>query len=439
MSQTKPAQNLYPESDHREVLVKVEHVSKKFCRSLKKSLWYGAKDITSEFMGRKYERTLRPDEFWAVNDISFELRRGECLGLIGHNGAGKTTLLKMLNGLIKPDKGRIEMNGRVGALISLGTGFNPILTGRENIYVNASILGLSKKEIDAKIDDIIEFAEIGDFIDTPVQNYSSGMQVRLGFSVAVNMNPDILLIDEVLAVGDVGFKHKAYAAIYEVMRKAAVIFVSHSISQVGKVCNRGIVLKKGRALFQGPVIEDVIDSYFSEFDIQNEGRISGTGQASLIKIEGGENKLDQQFDFSTDTSQQKEPLIVSHGKPLKLSFLIEVSTSVKAFNVSIGFTDKEMKSVATAYSANQGYVFTNSSDGIHRVDLKIPALLLNKGIYKMLFRVQEHPVDIKKGKTLLLYEDVLLVQVLSSGTLSGGAPVQFVGLWEIQETESCQS
>src|SRR5215468_4632332 len=161
-----------------DVLIKVDHVQKKFCRSLKKSLWYGVQDICSEFVplgtSKSRNNELRAGEFLAVDDTSFAVRRGECLGLIGHNGAGKTTLLKMLNGLIKPDKGRIEMRGRVGALIALGAGFNPILTGRENIYINGSVLGLSKKEIDAKIDEIIDFAEIGEFIDAPVQAYSSG-------------------------------------------------------------------------------------------------------------------------------------------------------------------------------------------------------------------------------------------------------------------------
>jgi lipopolysaccharide transport system ATP-binding protein len=163
-----------------EVLVKAEQVSKKFCRSLKKSLWYGVKDITTEITGSKFDRTLRPDEFWAVKDVSFELRRGECLGLIGRNGAGKSTLLRMLNGLIKPDRGFIELYGQVGGLIALGAGFSPVLTGRENVYVNGSILGLSKKEIDARFDEIVDFSELEEFIDAPVQGYSSGMNVRLG-------------------------------------------------------------------------------------------------------------------------------------------------------------------------------------------------------------------------------------------------------------------
>ena len=191
-----------------DVLIKVDNVSKKFCRDFKKSLWYGIKDTAADVIHpsrRPQESKLRPSEFWANQNISFEVKRGECLGMIGHNGAGKTTLLKMLNGLIKPDTGSIEMRGRIGALIALGAGFNPILTGRENIYINGSVLGLTRKEIDAKIDDIINFAEIEDAIDAPVRTYSSGMQVRLGFSIASSLDPDILILDEVLAVGDAGF------------------------------------------------------------------------------------------------------------------------------------------------------------------------------------------------------------------------------------------
>jgi len=263
-------------SDH-EVLVRVEGVSKKFCRSLKRSLWYGVCDIAGELnpfakqgAGSKEEEVagaasggnnqlvtsdsrlvtsspLRDGEFWAVNDVSFELRRGECLGLVGHNGAGKTTLLKMLNGLIKPDRGRIEIEGLVGALIALGAGFNPILTGRENIYINGAVLGLGRKEVADRLDAIIDFAEIGEFIDTPVQNYSSGMSVRLGFSVAANLiKPDILILDEVLAVGDAAFRAKCLVRVSEMLANCAVIFVSHNEAHVSRICDRVLWLEHGR-------------------------------------------------------------------------------------------------------------------------------------------------------------------------------------------------
>ena len=198
---------------------------------------------------------MRPGEFWALEDVSFELRRSECLGLIGANGAGKTTLLKMLNGLIRPDQGRIEIHGRVGALIALGAGFNPILTGRENIYVNGSVLGLSKREIDEKVDGIIDFAEIWDFIDSPVQSYSSGMQVRLGFAVATALEPDVLLLDEVLAVGDMAFRTKCFQRIGAILDRCAVIFVSHDAVQVSRICDYCLYLKAGHTVAIGPTAD----------------------------------------------------------------------------------------------------------------------------------------------------------------------------------------
>jgi len=246
-----------------EMLVRAEGISKKFCKDMRTSLWYGMHDLGSEVFGRTRSQKLRPKEFWALKDVSFELRRGECLGLIGRNGAGKTTLLRMLNGLIKPDQGRIEMHGRIGALIALGSGFNPVLSGRENIYVNAAVLGLSKKEVDLKLDEIIDFAEIGDFIDSPVQNYSSGMSVRLGFAIATSLDPDVLILDEVLAVGDAAFRHKCYHRIAKLMSRTAVILVSHSMDHIGATCNAVMLMRKGRpTLFDSPA--EGISAYYKE-------------------------------------------------------------------------------------------------------------------------------------------------------------------------------
>ena len=270
-----------------EVLVHVQGVSKKFCRDLKKSLWYGVRDLATELKlfqnrtpgkdqhsGARACNTLREAEFWAVNNVSFDLRRGECLGLIGHNGAGKTTLLKLLNGLIKPDAGRIEMGGRVGALIALGAGFNPILTGRENIYVTGSILGLSKAEIDAQVDEIIDFAEIRGFIDAPVQSYSSGMAVRLGFAVAAKCQPDVLLLDEVLAVGDVGFQAKCFNCLSEFRRRGtAFVLVSHNMHQISRYCDRVLYLKQGCTAHLGNVETGI--SYFIQDTSSTDAAIAG--------------------------------------------------------------------------------------------------------------------------------------------------------------------
>jgi lipopolysaccharide transport system ATP-binding protein len=249
----------------RETVISVEHVSKKYCRSLRKSMYYGAVDIGKNILGTssRSER-LRKDEFWALNDISFEVKRGEALGIIGPNGSGKTTLLKLLNGIFWPDKGRITVKGRVGALIELGAGFHPLLTGRENIYINAAILGMTKTEVDEKFDEIIEFADIGNFIDTPVKFYSSGMFVRLGFAVAVHCEPDILLVDEVLAVGDKDFQMKCYQKMHQITKNGTtIILVSHNEYTIRERTKNCLYLRHGTVKFSGPG-EEAVRLYMKE-------------------------------------------------------------------------------------------------------------------------------------------------------------------------------
>lgn len=236
-----------------EVILSVKGVSKKFCRSLKRSLLYGVQDIATELLGtRKESDKLRPQEFWALKDISFELRRGEAIGLVGKNGSGKTTLLRIISGLITPDSGYIEGKGRVAPLIALGAGFSPILTGRENVYANMSILGLSKKEIDERFDEVVDFAEIGDAIDAPLQTYSSGMAARLGFASAIHTNPDILLVDEVLAVGDMKFRVKCFHRLGKLRRNGtALILVSHDPNVILTACNSAVYLSSGNVIASG--------------------------------------------------------------------------------------------------------------------------------------------------------------------------------------------
>ena len=242
-----------PQKKNSDIVLSVNGVSKKFCRDLKRSLLYGVQDIASEVSGlREKSENLRSKEFWALEDVSFELRRGESIGLVGKNGSGKSTLLRIIAGLIKPDTGLIEINGRVAPLIALGAGFNPILSGRENIYANMSILGLSKKEIDERFDSVIEFAEIGDAIDSPVQTYSSGMAARLGFASAIHTEPEILLIDEVLAVGDLEFRLKCYRKLSELLDKGTTfVLVAHNPNSILSICQSAIYLKKGKLKAQG--------------------------------------------------------------------------------------------------------------------------------------------------------------------------------------------
>ena len=236
-----------------DVLIKVEGVSKKYCKSLKESMSYGISDIGHNLLGlSSNSNELRKNEFWSVDDVSFEVKRGETLGLVGANGCGKTTMLKMINGIFWPDKGRITVRGRVGALMAVGACFNPLLTGRENVYIYGAILGLTKQEVDRKFDSIVDFSGIGDFLDSPVKNYSSGMYVRLGFAIAVHSHCDILLIDEILAVGDISFQSKCIDKIKELGKEGVTkVFVSHNFYAVEMLCQKSLYLNHGKILHYG--------------------------------------------------------------------------------------------------------------------------------------------------------------------------------------------
>ncbi len=212
-------------------------------------------------------RKLKRDYIWALKDVNFEVERGEALGIMGPNGAGKTTILKLLSSITKPTSGTIKTDGRVSALIELGAGFHPDLTGRENIYLNGAILGLKKREIDERFDDIVAFSELEKFIDTPVKYYSSGMHVRLGFSVAAHINPDILLIDEVLAVGDMSFKRKSLNKMTELRNNdTTIVFVSHNLRSIEIMCKEAIFLVKGNIISRGNV-RDVVTAY-QKYDME---------------------------------------------------------------------------------------------------------------------------------------------------------------------------
>lgn len=245
-----------------DIVLSVQGVSKKFCRSLKRSLFYGLQDIAAELIGaQKQNPQLRHNEFWALKDVSLTLKRGEALGLVGANGSGKTTLLRIISGLIRPDTGSVRIKGKVAPLIALGAGFSPVLTGRENIYANMSILGLSTKQINDRFDQVVEFAEIGEAIDAPVYSYSSGMAARLGFACAIHTDPDILLIDEVLVVGDIRFKIRCYRKLYE-LRQAGTSFimVSHASTMISTICQQAVYLQKGICLASGDALS-VINQY----------------------------------------------------------------------------------------------------------------------------------------------------------------------------------
>ena len=241
-------------SNNKNIVVDVRGVSKRYCRNLKRAMRYGLQDFCSDMLMRPRRKISerRPGEMLAVKNLSFKMGRGECVGLIGPNGAGKSTLLKMLAGILKPDGGRIRLKGQVGALLELHTGLSPVLSGRENAYIKGAMFGLTKKDIDAKMDEIIDFAGAKDFIDAPVKTYSSGEKGRLGFSVAMNFQPELLLIDEVLATGDLGFKFKCFDHLQKLVSTGmSIILVSHMVARIPRLCERTIVMDKGRIAFDG--------------------------------------------------------------------------------------------------------------------------------------------------------------------------------------------
>ncbi|WP_288373822.1 polysaccharide ABC transporter ATP-binding protein [uncultured Algoriphagus sp.] len=258
-----------------DTIIKVENLSKRYRIGLQEKkadtfaqqLWNNLKAPVKNFQRIKSLGKFEEESesvHWALKDVSFEVKQGEVLGIIGKNGAGKSTLLKILSKITEPTLGRIEMNGRVAALLEVGTGFHPELTGRENIYMNGTILGMTKKEIDRKLDEIIDFSGVEKYIDTPVKFYSSGMRVRLGFSVAAHLEPEILIIDEVLAVGDYEFQQKCLGKMEDVSKKEGrtVLFVSHNMQAVSTLTKSAIILQNGKLVFNGET-EHSIGTYLS--------------------------------------------------------------------------------------------------------------------------------------------------------------------------------
>lgn len=389
-----------------EVLIKVENVSKKFCKDLNLGLLYGLQDLGSSFFGSNKVRDLRKKEFWAVDDISFEVRRGECLGLLGHNGAGKSTLLKVLTGLISPDRGQITMKGRVNALIELTAGFNPILTGRENIYNNGAVLGLTEKEIEAKYDEIVAFSELEEFIDTPVQYYSSGMKVRLGFSVAAFTEPDVLILDEVLAVGDVGFRIKSFNKTLEIMQKAAVIFVSHSMPDVTRTCNQVLFMRHGKSYYHGTNIHKGIDLYLNEFSNDKLGLIEMQDGAELSNFKVN----DQEVIFESNESKN-QAIVIPFGKDIKLEFDVNLNKDYKEYFAIIRISDKDMKVVGSVYTNRFNGYFRGEKQSTLKIDLKDIRLI--DGEYSITYMLAENTNNNsdKINEWLCIYRDYVKFKV----------------------------
>jgi lipopolysaccharide transport system ATP-binding protein len=390
-----------------DVLIRCENVSKRFCRDLRKSLWYGVKDIAREVIFDQTGRLpassadvqLRPNEFWANKDISFEVKRGECLGLIGHNGAGKTTLLKMLNGLIKPDTGRIEMRGKIGALIALGAGFNPILTGRENIFVNGAILGMSKRQIADRLEEIVDFAELAEFIESPVGNYSSGMQVRLGFSVATIFDPNILIIDEVLAVGDVRFRVKCSQRLKTVRENGcAVVLVSHNLTDISNHATNVHWLDQSSIRLAG-LAREVIPQYlgFDKVGSAASAEFSDNSSQNFINV--------RSLGVYPDAEASK--ISVTSGFQIRLAF------SCRHTHISLDVTFA-VSSVDGTQIFRAGSVISELCEakpgGRFEVTARVPPHLLNDGTYNLSLIIGE-----SQSHCLLDWPNVIEFDIANEG------------------------
>ncbi len=320
--------------------------------------------------GRDGQRPLRDDSIWALKDASLEIKQGEVVGLIGRNGAGKSTLLKILSRITEPTAGWAEIHGRVGSLLEVGTGFHGELTGRENIFLNGAILGMKKREIDRKFDDIVAFAEIARFIDTPVKRYSSGMYVRLAFAVAAHLEPEILLVDEVLAVGDFAFQKKCLGKMQDVAGYGkTVVFVSHNMGAIRTLCNRCVLLENGGVAADGPVVP-VVDYYIEQ------QRPTVLHKSNRIDADSGEG-------FVLHHRENYGDMTIFCGDPITFEFDIEAPRpfSEAEAGIEIGVSATTSERVVSMSSLVQCVPTTQGLSRFWRVRCDLGRLPLNAGTY----------------------------------------------------------
>ena len=313
--------------------------------------------------------------FWALRDVSFEVNRGDVVGIIGRNGAGKSTLLKVLSRITEPTRGYADIHGRVGSLLEVGTGFHPELTGRENIYLNGAILGMRRSEIESQFDEIVAFAEVEKFIDTPVKRYSSGMYLRLAFAVAAHLQPDILLLDEVLAVGDVTFQNKCLGKMGDVARQGrTVLFVSHNMGAIRSLCTKGLFLQDGKIAENGDIGKS-IEAYYraigvmggsTEEESASEKQREGFG---AIRLNGGaDNGINQSDAFEISTS-------------------LRIEQAINGFQVFCLMEDMQGRALVTLREESRELGITDVAPGDYRFAARFPALWLSPGLYSVHFKV----------------------------------------------------
>jgi lipopolysaccharide transport system ATP-binding protein len=332
-------------------------------------------------MGRDNHSSNQREHFWALHDISFDVEPGDVIGIIGRNGAGKSTLLKIMSRITDPTDGYIRIRGRLASLLEVGTGFHPELTGRENIFLNGAILGMRKAEIVSKFDEIVAFSEIERFLDTPVKHYSSGMYVRLAFSVAAHLNPEILVVDEVLAVGDMAFQKKCLGKMSEVSQGGrTVLFVSHNMAAVQNLCRKGIVLNRGRLAFTGTA-KDAIDYYLHS--------VSGSGaQGHVIDLTNARRAdtsrppVLERLEFYTDGNAPMNGSLPM-GAALKVRVHFSLKAPIDSFNVGLGFDNNFGQRVFTAHSFFEPDRSHGERVGPQIFSCSIPSLTLVPGEYTL--------------------------------------------------------
>jgi lipopolysaccharide transport system ATP-binding protein len=337
-------------------------------------------------IGEEHHARHVGQEFWALEDISFKIEGGEVLGVMGRNGAGKSTLLKILSRVTGPTSGFVKIRGRIASLLELGTGFHPELTGRENIFLNGAILGMTKIEIRNKFDEIVAFSEIGNFIDTPVKRYSSGMYVRLAFAVAAHLEPEILIVDEVLAVGDTQFQKKCLAKMGDVSREGrTILFVSHNLDAIRNICTNAVILQRGKLVFSGPV-EKAVDQYLS----------SGDNSQNAVTFERHKNAMDPYFTGACVLNYNGKPssvLDVRHGFSIELEY--EIPQRLRNLDVAIRILTSDVRPVFTSMmSESLPMLLDEAQLGARKATVTIPGMFLMPGNYLINIALHESFVRI---------------------------------------------
>ncbi len=348
------------------------------------------------------------EKFWALKDVGFEVPQGEIFGVVGQNGSGKSTLLKILSRIVQPTEGQVKLRGRTASLLEVGTGFHPELTGRENVYFNGSMLGMSRQEINRKFNEIVEFSEVEKFIDTPVKFYSSGMYVRLAFSVAAHLDPEILILDEVLAVGDAAFQKKSLSKILSTMREGrTVLFVSHSMSSIRQLCTRGIMLKHGHVAFSGTV-----DELIEQYTLENDKSISVQKGAIGTIWHNTNDKIDSDYFKPTEAYITDEAGIkVTDSLANNQDHWVTVEGIVKKYDplMNIGYSiwDNEARNLLYLTFSTDGPEpkWPKLAEGKIKLRGKLPKHFLNAGFYKLKVIASIH------GKTWIFEPDSSQIQL----------------------------